>query len=316
MKFRIFTFLLIAVAGLSACKKDGQDLNINQYDQQQIENYMSANGLTDFKRDTTDGDSSGIYYKIINGGTGKRLEYSDAVSIVYTIKSLDGKYSATDTITNHYYNYLGHFIQTTELPITIGLQTAIHNILKYRDGSMRVLIPSRLAFGKTGYGVGSVTNVNSRIAGNQSLEYYVHVINNQEVYDDGIIQTYMRNNSLSGYTKTASGLYYKIITPGTGTASINEFSTISTTYTGSLLNNAFFDEGNKSTAVSFTVGSLADGVKEGITAYGKEGSSLSLIMPSRLAYGTGGSRNSAGQILIPPNCPLKFEFQIATVTNN
>jgi FKBP-type peptidyl-prolyl cis-trans isomerase FkpA len=309
MKLRIFTFLLIAAAGLSACKKDGQDFNINQYDQQQIEKYMSANGLTDFQRDVTEGDSSGIYYKIINKGTGEPLEYSDLVSIVYTIKSFDGKYVYTDTIVNHHYEYLGHFSQTT-LPIAPGLQTAIHNLLKYRDGSMRVLIPSRLAFGKAGYGTGSVTNANTRIAGNQSLEYYVHVIDNQQVYDDMVIQNYMKANSLSGYTKNASGLYYKIISPGTGTTVASEFSTITTTYTGSLLNNVLFDESAKTTATSFTVSNLVDGVKEGITKYGKEGASISLIMPSYLGYGTGGNGT-----LIRSNYPLKFEFQIATVTN-
>jgi hypothetical protein len=45
----------------------------------------------------------------------------------------------------------------------------VYNLLKHKGASMRLLVPSRLAYGKTGYGSGSVTNVNSRIAGNQSL---------------------------------------------------------------------------------------------------------------------------------------------------
>jgi FKBP-type peptidyl-prolyl cis-trans isomerase FkpA len=160
MKQRIFTFLLIAVTALSACKKDKVDQNIHEYDQQQIESYMSANGLTDFKRDTTDGDTTGMYYKIINKGTGPALEYSDEVSLVYTVRSMDGKYALTDTIVNHVDEFLGHltFSTQTRRALPKGLQLAIKNVLKYRDGSMRLLVPSHLAYGTAGFSTGSVTN--------------------------------------------------------------------------------------------------------------------------------------------------------------
>jgi FKBP-type peptidyl-prolyl cis-trans isomerase FkpA len=313
MKRRIFTFLLIAVTALSACKKDKVDQNIHEYDQQQIENYMSANGLTDFKRDTTDGDTTGMYYKIINKGTGPALEYSDDVSLVYTVRSMDGKYVLTDTIVNHVDEFLGHltFSTQTRRALPKGLQLAIKNVLKYRDGSMRLLVPSHLAYGTAGFSTGSVTNANARLAGNQSLDYYIHVINDQQVYDDLVIRNYMTANNLSGYNKTSTGLYYKIITPGTGSVgSITDFSTVTTTYTGALLNNAFFDQGAKTTATSFTVGNLVLGVKEGLKGYASAGTSISLLVPSRLGYGAAGSANS----IITAHCPLRFEFQITTVT--
>jgi FKBP-type peptidyl-prolyl cis-trans isomerase FkpA len=314
MKQKIFTFLLIAVAGLSACRKDSVDPTIKEYDEQQIQNYIAANGLTGFSRDTTGGDTTGMYYKIILPGTGARLEYSDRLSLVFTLKSFDGKYTSADTIINHFYDYLGHLAQDG---LPKGLQTGIFNLLKYKGASMRLLIPSHLAYGKTGYGTGSVTNVNTRIAGNQCLEYYVHVIDNQPAYDDQVIQNYITANSLTGYTKTASGLYYKVVTPGTGTVGeINDLSIVTSTYTGTLLNGVAFDEASKTTAYVFTpavndgLAGLVPGVKEGLEEHAAAGTSISLLIPSHLAYGFSARSGS----IIPGFAPLRFEFQITTVT--
>src|SRR6185437_11994742 len=92
------------------------------------------------------------------------------------------------------------------------------------------LIPSHLAYGSRGYGTGSNQNLNSKIAGNQCLDYYVHIMgntktDNQSTYDDLVIQNYMKANNLTGFTPVQSKLdttilspttyYYKILTPGT-----------------------------------------------------------------------------------------------------
>ncbi|WP_374949141.1 FKBP-type peptidyl-prolyl cis-trans isomerase [Mucilaginibacter sp.] len=322
MKQRIFTFLLIAAASFTACRKSQDaDPNIKQYDELQIQGYMTANGLTDFKRDTTGGDTTGIHYKIINKGTGTPLEYSDLVSLVFTIKTFDGKYVSTDTITNHIYNYLGHLAPskgvTTSANLPLGLQLGIKTILKYKDGSMRLLIPSRLAYGRAGIQKGSVTNINTNIAGNQSLDYYVHVIDDQQVYDDLVMRNYMTANSLTGYSKTASGIYYKIIKDKVAGSFINDNSTVSATYITYILNNTQVDNQSATTAFTFAPGSgsgvaeLTTGIREILTTYGGTGSSLSMLVPSRLAYGRSGSSTGA----IPSNAPIRFDTQIVTVTN-
>lgn len=316
MKQKFFTLLLIAAASLTACRKNSDaDPDIKQYDEQQIQGYIAANGLTGFSKDTTGGDTTGMYYKIINKGVGVPLEYSDKVSLVFTLKSFDGKYNSSDTITNHIYNLLGHLNTTdinTSANLPKGLMLGIKNILKYRDGSMRLLIPSHLAYGKAGSRAnGSISNANSRIAGNQSLDYYVHVIDDQQVYDDLVIRNYMTANGLSGYTKTATGLYYKIIKDKTTGSYIDDNTSFTATYVGSLLNNAEFDAQSKTTAATFTTVNLVLGVQEGIKGYAGEGTSISLLVPSRLGYGVGG--NSTGTI--PSNAPLRFEFQIVTVTH-
>jgi FKBP-type peptidyl-prolyl cis-trans isomerase FkpA len=314
MKQKFFTLLLIAAASLTACRKNSDaDPDIKQYDEQQIQGYIAANGLTGFSKDTTSGDTTGMYYKIINKGVGVPLEYSDKVSLVFTLKSFDGKFISTDTITNHIYNYLGHLNTTninTSANLPKGLMLGIKNILKYRDGSMRLLIPSRLAYGTAGFGTGSISNTNTRIAGNQSLDYYVHVIDDQQVYDDLVIRNYMAANGLTGYTKTATGIYYKNIVAGDGVAIIGSTSTFTTNYTLKLLNNTQLETG---AAVSFTNGVVGaepvPGVKE-ILSGKSVGSAVSILVPSRLAYGVSGNSTT-----VPSNAPLYFDFQIVTVTN-
>ena len=322
MKQNIFTFLLIAAAGLTACKKnDSNQPNLREFDEQKIQAYISANGLTGFTADTTkDGiGTTGMYYKIISQATGDTLKYSDNISLVYTLKSFDGKYTSADTISNHFTGYLGQLTVTNQLTgvrLPPGLQLAIHNLLKYKGSSMRVLIPSRLGYGVDGFGSGSISNVNARIAGNQSLDLYVHVIGNQDAYDYKVINNYMVANS--GYikdfalvdsigTQVKKYYYYKIGTPGTGGIDeISEFTNVTGTFTGYLLNGTVFDTSG-ATAITFTPYQYITGVEEALQKHASKGTFISILMPSSLGYGAGARTG------IPGNSVLKFDFQITDV---
>ncbi|UOE50244.1 FKBP-type peptidyl-prolyl cis-trans isomerase [Mucilaginibacter sp. SMC90] len=308
MKQTIFTLLVLISIGFMSCRKDRNDPDIKQYDQTQIQNYIAANGITDMLRDTTDGDTSGIYYKIISQGRGTPLDYSDQISFVFTVRSLDGKFISLDSLNaNHFYGYLGHV--SSSLPR--GLQIAIHNLIKYKGTSARVIVPSRLAYGINGYGSGSSSNANTHIAGNQSLDYYINVVSNQELYDDAIISNYIKTKGLNGFTKTADGVYVKVATPGTGVDLINIDSYITNTYSGKFLNDVVFDSTSLqgATSSSFTVSDLVKGVQEGLTGQ-TAGAAVSIITPSRFGYGTAGSGTS-----ISANVVLYFDFTIATVSN-
>lgn len=307
MKRILFTFLILSVIGLMSCRKSGNNLDIKQYDQQQITNYIDANGLTDMTRDLSGGDTTGIYYKIINpGNTAKPLDYPDSVSFVFTLRSFDGKFIATDTVTNHYAGYVGHVTPN-------GLMLGIRNILKYKGASMRLLVPSHLGFGLSGTGQGSKTITNGRIAGNQCLDYYVNVIDNQRQYDDQVIQNYLKANNLTGYKATPNGVYYKITIPGTGIDPVNALSTITCTYTGFLLNNTVFDQYNVSGGTGFSIAELTPGVAEALQQPGVVvGTYISIIAPSALEYGAAGS--SGGQENVPANACLRFDFAIITVS--
>ncbi|RVT98198.1 hypothetical protein EOD41_17660 [Mucilaginibacter limnophilus] len=307
MKRILFTFLAGA-AILTSCNKDKVYPDIKQYDSEQIQNYINANGLKNaMQRDTTGGDTSGIYYQIIDQGHGKNIEYSDRLNMVYTIRTFDGKYVATDTILNHYSGYLGQF---ASLGLPKGLQSAIYNNLKNKGGSMRVLIPSRLAYGVNGTGSGSVEN-NSRIAGNQCLDYWVRIIDNQRGYDSVAIQNFATRNSinLSEYTRDISGLYYKISGLDTGDV-VTKSAYVSLSYSLYNLNNALIQQ----SSYSDTYDALIKAVQESLLST-RNGQQVSLLIPTHLGYGDPAQLSNTGVVIIPAFSCLKYDYTITAVTN-
>ena len=174
---------------------------------------------------------------------------------------------------------------------------------------MRLLIPSHLAFGTKGFGSGSSSTVNTRIAGNQCLDYYIHSVSDEKAYDDKVLADYLVANSLTGYQKTTSGVYYKVIIPGTGTIPITDNTTVYINYVGYLLNGFLFDSYTLSDGIgtNFDVPAVVPGLQEMLKKFTK-GASVSTFIPSRLAYGR------AGTGAIPPNSNIRFDFVV--VSNN
>ena len=103
------------------------NLILNNIDEQQIQSYIAANGITGMVRDNAGGDTTGTYYKIIRPGTGTQVDFPSTISYVYTLRSFDGKYVVTDTVLNHFYGVLGHVVPN-------GLMLAIRNDLKNPGG--------------------------------------------------------------------------------------------------------------------------------------------------------------------------------------
>jgi len=306
MKSILFTLVLLLAIGLTACRKDKNYPDIKTYDQQQIASYIAANGITDMVKDTSGKDSTGIWYKIITPGTGAAVDYPTELSFVYTMKTFDGLNNSTDTVINHFDGLLGHLAPN-------GLILAIRNILKYKGGKMRVLIPSHLGYGVNGVSSGgSKTITSGRIAGNQCLDYTIELIDNQNKYDDAVIQTYLTANNLTGYTRSSDSLWYKVIAPGTG-AFVDLSSDVTMNYTGQLLNHTFFDNTYVSTTHTFTdIIGLTSGFREGLLML-KTGGVISMIVPSRLGYGPAGSAGITTSI--PSNACIRFEVTVTAITN-
>ncbi|MVN90335.1 FKBP-type peptidyl-prolyl cis-trans isomerase [Mucilaginibacter aquatilis] len=307
------TLLILAVVALSACRKERNDIDIKAYDQQQIEGYLKSNNLTNMKRDLTDGDTTGIYYEILSQPTKNLvpLDYSTQIAYVYSVKSLDGSYNSSDTIANHSYRFLG----STGVDLPKGLMLAIRNLAKYKGTRARFIIPSRLAFGQSGYGTGA-----TRIKGNTSLEYYVNVLDDRQlaVYDEACIKTYATANGIdiSTYTREASGLFWKRTQPDTGKVVVTPTSTVTTQYTGTYLNNIQFDNSSNASeaGTEFNVDGVVKGFGEGLQKI-KAGGQISLFLPSGIAYGTGG-RVDNGVVTVAPFQCLRFEVKLLTVKNN
>ncbi|MFI5160134.1 MAG: FKBP-type peptidyl-prolyl cis-trans isomerase [Sphingobacteriales bacterium] len=301
MRSILFTLIILFTVGLAACRKDKNNPDIKTYDQQQIAAYIAANGITGMVKDTSGKDTTGIWYKIITPGTGAAVDYSSEVSYVYTIRTLDGKFSATDTIINHYEGLEGH----AGINLPNGIILAVHNILKYKGGKMRVIIPSHLGYGVNGTGSGSSTIANASIGGNQCLDYTIELTDNQDIYDDLVIRNYIKANGLSSYTKITSGvdsgLYYKITTQGTGNLP-DISSRFTTNLIGYLMNSTQFINDSGTTTFLFSdVSESIPGVEAGLLM-SRNGGGVSLLIPSRLAYGPGGTAD------IPANSCLRYDI--------
>ena len=111
------------------------------------------------------------------------------------------------------------------------------------------------------------------------------------------------NAKKPGVTTTASGLQYKVITPGTGkkpTAS----DTVTVHYRGTLIDGAEFDSSYaRGRPATFPLSGVIAGWTEGVQLM-QEGGKSQLVIPPALAYGDKGEL--AGQVLV-------FEIELIKV---
>lgn len=113
----------------------------------------------------------------------------------------------------------------------------------------------------------------------------------------------------AGFTKTPSGLYYKILQAGQGNKPVKG-QTVSVHYTGMLINGKVFDSSySRKEPIEFPVGvgQVIAGWDEGILLL-QEGDKARLVIPSHLGYG---SRGAGG--VIPPNAVLVFDVELVKV---
>jgi len=113
------------------------------------------------------------------------------------------------------------------------------------------------------------------------------------------------NKTKEGVITTASGLQYKIITPGTGRTP-KATDTVETHYRGTLINGKEFDSSYKrGEPISFPVNGVIGGWTEALLLM-KEGAKWQLFIPSDLAYGPRGAD-------IGPNAMLIFDIELISV---
>jgi FKBP-type peptidyl-prolyl cis-trans isomerase FkpA len=124
----------------------------------------------------------------------------------------------------------------------------------------------------------------------------------QAAADQATIQAYITSHKLDSVQSGGDGLYYKIITPGTGTyPGVN--STITVNYTGSLANGSVFAPTSPATAI---LGSFIEGWQLGIPHINAGGTIL-LLIPSALGYGDNSPAPS-----IPVNSVLIFTVNLVS----
>ncbi|WP_111631966.1 FKBP-type peptidyl-prolyl cis-trans isomerase [Pedobacter cryoconitis] len=120
--------------------------------------------------------------------------------------------------------------------------------------------------------------------------------------DTTAIRAFIVLNKIPAIKDPASGLFYQIITPGSGTAKITTSTTVSVNYTGRFLNGNVFDQSN-GTPISFPLGGVIAGWQIGVPLI-QPGGRIRLIMPSVLAYGNEGKGS------VQPNTVLDFTIDL------
>lgn len=263
-----FYFLLAALLMLSGCEKEYE--GIEEVDAREVQAYIQRNNL-----DVQQYNNTGIYYKVITEGNGDSLEYTDRIFATFTAKSLDGSFDMQADSINRFSSFLGYFAASK------GYPQAFATIIKEkvtRGSTVRIIIPSHQAYGRGGHST-------LDIPGNASLDCIVTVydVNNQTEFEDIFVKRYIdANYSSTTLSRTPKGLYYHIITEGTGTEVVTPASDITVSYVGKLTNGTIFDQ---STSYTSALNLLIPGWQEGIPKI-RKGGKIRLIVPPSLGYGS------------------------------
>jgi FKBP-type peptidyl-prolyl cis-trans isomerase FklB len=114
------------------------------------------------------------------------------------------------------------------------------------------------------------------------------------------------NKGKPGVQTTASGLQYKILTPGSGNSPKAE-DTVTVKYRGTLIDGTEFDNSERAPegTVNFAANRVIPGWTEALTNM-QVGAKWQLFIPAQLAYGEAGNRN------IAPNSTLLFDVELVS----
>ena len=146
----IFILFSLLFSGIGCIKDNSCQNKTVQSEQAAITAYAAANSITGLSH------GSGLYYQVINQGSGPTATTSSQVSVRYTGKLLNGTVFDSQTGTPVTFPLGG-----TIPGFQIGLQ------LIQKGGTIKMIIPSSLAYGCSG---------NSGIAGNSILFFEVQLV--------------------------------------------------------------------------------------------------------------------------------------------
>jgi FKBP-type peptidyl-prolyl cis-trans isomerase len=142
----------------------------------------------------------------------------------------------------------------------------------------------------------------------QQQQEYEDMLEEFRTSEDGLISEYLETNKIT-VKPTASGLYLIKLKSGAG-KQVKTGSEVTIHYTGKFLDGSVFDSSNeRGEPIEITAGTgqLIPGWEEALLLM-KGGDKCTLLLPSKLAYGSRGY-----DYLIPPYTPLVFEMEVISV---
>jgi FKBP-type peptidyl-prolyl cis-trans isomerase FkpA len=122
--------------------------------------------------------------------------------------------------------------------------------------------------------------------------------------DSSSLLNFAKTNGIAPLTDTI-GLYYQIVSQGTGAAPTLT-STISVTYKATLLDGTVFDS-TGTTPRSFVLNALIPAWQMALP-HVEAGGHIKLLVPSKYGYGCSGAGTS-----VPPNTPIYFDITLVGV---
>jgi FKBP-type peptidyl-prolyl cis-trans isomerase len=314
-----FDVKVLKVESLEQIKKDeeAKAQKLRTSESGNLKAYIASQGIT------VEPSPSGIYYMEDKPGTGRPLQNGDMVKMNFTISSIDGKkvFSSLDRNNPITFEYGKQFD-------TKGFEECVAKMKK--GTKAHFIVPSEMAFGERGR---KDMNGNEIIAPYATMLYEVEILDIQtkaqvdkenaekqakakaeaqeaESKEPGLIKNYLKERNIT-VKPVASGLYYVEKVKGKGPKAIKG-KKVSVHYTGRLLDGTIFDsslERKPAKPYEFTLGNgeVIAGWDEGI-AMMNEGGKATLIIPSKLGYGSSGSGGK-----IKPFSPLVFDVELVKV---
>ncbi|WP_316746742.1 FKBP-type peptidyl-prolyl cis-trans isomerase [Pedobacter gandavensis] len=298
-KLSLYTFALLAtIVIFSSCKKDYTTVQM-----------MDENILTDFFKKNNinaipDSAKTGYYYvlnqpvAVPGDPVAEVYKLSDSVRYSITLTGFSNGivYLSTPALRNE-----GQRVGTTFGFYGKGIPAISQVLNKLKPGgSTKIYLPSYLAFGKNGFPTANIPSNEIMVI---SITTYKE---SQKELDDVHLKAYIAANSFTDVIKDASGIYYQILAPATGTDPITLISLVNFSYNLKTLDGGVTQDAT----TTFAPKDLIPAFRIMMPKF-KKGNKVRMFLPSVLSYG---NRAQDGTNSFPANSCLDYTVEILAVT--
>jgi FKBP-type peptidyl-prolyl cis-trans isomerase FkpA len=138
----------------------------------------------------------------------------------------------------------------------------------------------------------------------KTTQGYIACSDTPVAVDSAVLLSFAQANNISPLVKDTSGVYYQVVTQGTG-ATPTSNSLITVNYIGKFMNGNTFTA--DSSGRQYVLSNLILGWQYGLPKI-QAGGRIKLLIPSALAYGCAGSAPA-----VPSNAPVFFDVTLVSV---